>query len=999
MLKIYTTLVFLTLSGLLSLSAQTAARNEALPQRPEALDRALSLFGFGRWSDARMELLRARKDVALTDLATRMEIDYHLAAVAVELESRDADAALRDFESRYPGSVYGNDVRFSLASYHCARGEMAAARDYFSQVDRKALSLRRREQYDIRMGYIEFSAGNYTAAYDCFSQVNADSEYSDHALYYKSYIDYAEGRYDRAKQGFGRLAEGTAYAEVAPYYLLQIEFREGNYRYVVDNSDDLIARAVPERKAELERIVAESWFRLEEYNSTIVHIERFMAAGGELDRDGNYIMGFSLYRTVRYDRAAEYLRKACGAKDALTQNASYHLADCCLRRGDKQEAMQAFAMAADEGGDAAIAEDALFNYAKLQYELGGGAFNGAINLLTRYIGRYPSSERTAEARTLLIAAYYNSRNYDAAYEALKSQTHLDGELRAALQKIAYFRGLEAYRDGDLRAAQRYLAESAQINVSPKYTSLTTFWQGEIAFRQGDRTLAASKYNTYLRRAPQSEREYSMAIYNLGYCAFLGGDLKGAASRFEQFTQSYTTQDSYRADAFNRLGDVRYANRNFAAAVGEYDKAIALRTGEMHYARYKRAVTLGVMGRTAEKQQALQSIIAEGRGDWVDAASYELGRTYMSEGRYREGARQLERFVEKYPSSPHRLQALSDLGLAWLNLGDKAKSLKYYDMVVAQSPRSSEARSSMAAIRDIYVSDGDADGYFAYADRSGMESDASALSRDSLSFAAARSLYLDGKRDLAKKSLRSYIRSYPNGGYRVDALYYLGDCYLHDNEDDEAIETLLELSNEGTNRYSAQVLDRLSKMCFEKGRWDDAATAYRRLYDVTQTSSEREAAMTGYVRATVKLGDAAKLERMFADVTSAEDAGEIAVRESKFAWATHLRLEGRTAEAERIYRELARDVTSKEGSEAAYRLIEIIYLSGDREATEKAVFDFSERKPHAYWLAKAYIILGDNYLRKGDTFQARATWQSVADGYSPSNDGIVDEAREKISKLN
>ena len=50
--------------------------------------------------------------------------------------------------------------------------------------------------------------------------------------------------------------------------------------------------------------------------------------------------GLRLYRTARYPEAAEFLRKACGAEDALTQNASYHLADCYLRAGDTLIATQ-----------------------------------------------------------------------------------------------------------------------------------------------------------------------------------------------------------------------------------------------------------------------------------------------------------------------------------------------------------------------------------------------------------------------------------------------------------------------------------------------------------------------------------------------------------------------------------------------------------------------------------------------------------------------------------
>ena len=41
-------------------------------------------------------------------------------------------------------------------------------------------------------------------------------------------------------------------------------------------------------------------------------------------------------------------------------------------------------------------------------------------MLTRYVEQYPSSPRVGEARTLLIAAYYNSNDYDAAYRAIKS---------------------------------------------------------------------------------------------------------------------------------------------------------------------------------------------------------------------------------------------------------------------------------------------------------------------------------------------------------------------------------------------------------------------------------------------------------------------------------------------------------------------------------------------------------------------------------------------------
>ena len=84
------------------------------------------------------------------------------------------------------------------------------------------------------------------------------------------------------------------------------------------------------------------------------------------------------------------------------------------------------------------------------------------------------------------------------------------------------------------------------------------------------------------------------------------------------------------------------------------------------------------------------------------------------------------------------------------------------MVVKTAPQSSDAKDALQGIRDIYVSEGDAGGYFDYARKSGVEGDLTAMSRDSLSFAAARRIYLSGEPASAAKSLRSYLESYPKG---------------------------------------------------------------------------------------------------------------------------------------------------------------------------------------------------------------------------------------------
>ena len=136
-----------------------------------------------------------------------------------------------------------------------------------------------------------------------------------------------------------------------------------------------------------------------------------------------------------------------------------------------------------------------------------------------------------------------------------------------------------------------------------------------------------------------------------------------------------------------------------------------------------------------------------------------------------------------------------------------------------------------------------------------------------------------------------------------------------------------------------------------------------------------------------------------DVAAQEFSGEVALRESRYAKAKVLQRRGDTAAVE-LFRLLSEDVRHAEGAEASYLVIEDIYKAGNMDEAEKLVYAFDDKNtPHSYWLGKAFILLGDVYRSKGDTFQARATYQSVVDGYTPTDDGIVDEAKARIAQLN
>lgn len=978
----------------MSLWAQTT-------QVDKSISRAVSLYDLGHWIEARTEFQAVRSKLSTVHDRSNIErIDYYLALCDSQLKLRDAEGRMKRYLAEYGGSAYANDVQFALAAHHCMTGDDAQAEMEFSKVDYRTLSPSQKDQYDLRMGYMAFMKGDYVEANRYFSRITPLSEYADHATYYKSYMAYARGDFDVARNGFSSLSTSPLYRDLMPYYLMQLDFKSGDYRAVVNSGDALMQNTTEEHAVQIRRMMAESWFQLDDYAGAVKYMNAYKSSGGEMGRLENYIMGYSLYRQTLYSEAATYLRETCGADDMLTQNASYHLADCYLHAGDKSNAMRSFAMASSAAFDKDIAEDALFNYGKLQYELGGGVFNEAINVLSRYIELYPHSTRQEEARKLLIAAYYNSHNYAEAYDAIKTLPNPDGDALLALQKIAYFNGLESYMAGDLESAEASLSESLSVGSNAKYNALASFWLGEIAYSKGDTGTALQRYRSFVARAPKTGEEYAMAQYNMGYCYFNNQSMDAAAEAFDKFLTARSKRDAYRADAYNRRGDVHYAQREFSEAVACYDNAIAVNTSEKYYAQYQRAITLGVQNKRQEKIQNLQRIVQANRGDYVDAATYELGKTYIAEEQYKDATRVLERFVGQYPNSPYRAQALSDLGLSYMNLGERDKALQYYDQVVRSAPQSAQSKSALQGIREIYMEQGDADAYFDYAQRMGMEGNVSQMTRDSMSYVAAQKLYLADRTQEAAVSFQNYLSSYPKGYYRNDALFFLSDCHVRDGRDAEAIETLTELSEQGHTQYSERVLDKLSSMCYKSERWEQAAKAYRSLYDEASTASVKTNAASGYVASTLKYADDAGVVAMADDVEKMSDVNDVARRKARYAKASVLQREGKEEQALDIYKVLSTEVKSAEGAEARYRMIEAEYKAKHYDKAENMVYAFSDSKtPQNYWLAKAFILLGDIYMSRGDSFQARATYQSVVDGYSPADDGIVEEAKSKIAKMN
>ncbi|MNL45135.1 hypothetical protein D3C87_1677530 [compost metagenome] len=86
------------------------------------------------------------------------------------------------------------------------------------------------------------------------------------------------------------------------------------------------------------------------------------------------------------------------------------------------------------------------------------------------------------------------------------------------------------------------------------------------------------------------------------------------------------------------------------------------------------------------------------------------------------------------------------------------------------------------------------------------------------------------------------------------------------------------------------------------------------------------------------------------------------------------------------------------AESKYNLAAVQYSKRDYKTSTKTCFDLINNMPsYDYWVAKAFILLSDNYVALKDNLQAKSTLLSIIDNYEGKDD-IVPTAKAKLEKI-
>ena len=936
----------------------------------------------------------------------REEAEYMLVCSAYELKDKNSITLLRNYLEKYPDTPYANRIYALLAAGYFYEEKYDEALALFNSAQLDLLGNEERADMTYLLATCYLKTGNVKEAAIWFETLKASSKkYDNDCAYYISYIRYTQKRYDEALKGFLPLQDNPKYKALVPYYIAEIYAIRKNYdKAEIVAQNYLSAYPQNEHAAEMYRILGDASYHFRKYHEAINAFESYLERDASPRRDALYMLGLSYFQTGVYSKAAETLGEVTGTNDALTQNAYLHMGLSYLQLAEKNKARMAFEQAAASNADMKIKEQAAYNYALCIHETSYSAFGESVTVFEKFLNEFPNSQYTEMVSNYLVEVYLNTRSYEAALKSIERIAHPGTRIMEAKQKILFQLGTQAFANASFEQAIDYFNQSVAIGQYNRQTKADAlYWRGESYYRLNRMTEAARNFREYLQLTEQTNNEmYALANYNLGYTAFHQKDYAQARNWFLKYIQLEKGENrTALADAYNRIGDCFLNERNFDEAKHYYAQAESMNASSGDYSFYQLALVSGLQKDYSGKITLLNRLAGKyPTSPYVINALYEKGRSYVLMNNNNQAIASFKELLSRYPESPISRKAAAEIGLLYYQDGNYDQAIDAYKLVINKYPGSDEARLAMLDLKSLYVDMNRIDEFAALAASMPGNIRFDASEQDSLTYIAAEKIYGRGRIEEAKNSFNKYLQTFPEGSFSLNAHYYL--CLI--GKEQKNYDMILlhsgKLLEYPDNPFSEEALIMRAEVQFNLQQFADALASYKMLKEKATTADRRLLAETGMLRcAHLIKDDAETIHAATALLAEAKLTPELA-NEALYYRAKSYMNQKADKKALADLQTLAKDTRNLYGAEAKYLVAQQYYTAGEYAAAEKELLDYIERStPHAYWLARSFVLLSDVYMAMDKKLDARQYLLSLQQNYHANDDieGMIESRLEKLNK--
>lgn len=977
---------------------------------------ALKSFDAKQYSIAQKKFKQVYTEIENPHAELKRSSEYYHALCALELFNKDAEELFIKFIEHHPQSPKIRLAGFQLGKYYYRKHDWRHVTKWMEKVDVNELDSNDVAEYSFKYGYALYKLKEFALAQRFFNEAKQlESIYKSPAVFYYSFLSYKFDFNETALKGFNSLREDENFGPVVPYYIIQIYYMQNKYDKIIEYGPSLLQNAIPKRAPGIARIVAEGYYRKSDYNNAAKYLEIFMDKGFYADSTSNYQLAYSYYKIGEFEKATPYFQKTSGLDSEIGQLSLFYLGDIYLKDGNKPSARNAYRFASKTSYNKEVKENALFNYAKLSFELDIDPYHESIIALEKYIDQFPNSSKVEEARKYLLNVYLNTKNYQRAIVALDKIKSKDLDIQYAYQKIAYYRGIELFNNEKVgftnkdvtnyKAAIFYFNKSLEFPIDNHVTALSHYWRAEAYYRIGNMEKALDGFTTFKSIAGAILiEEYKEVDYQIAYCHLGLNDYGPAIMAFRKYLSKHDGEKSRKVnDANIRTGDsylIIKGKDDLILSLKYYKKAISMNKAFVDYCYFQEAQAYMLLNDYKEQARSLETLISKfPDSKYIDEAKFHLGETYLvSLKNYDLAIKHFKEVVEKHNGDLLLVQrANNGLASAYSRTKDFEKALYYFEEAVSLNPKSNFAFEAIKGHKLICEFEiGDFQRHIDFRDNVGLPS-MTESAKDTSTFNAAKKFYIGGDYPTAIKNLKGYLNAFPKALFVTTANYYLGECYLSLEQMSEALSYYEKVIALPAGEFTERSAYNSAKILFKSKEYGKAINRYLYLEEKSNYATYILESRIGLMRSYRELGQHENCIK-YADLVQADEkVSNLVSNEAMLTKAKSLFDSYKHDQAMEAFKMTEELNHRSMGAEAKYYVAYIHYIKEQYDESIEVIYQIAKKYPsQKMWITKGFILMSDNFVKLGDYFQAKYILKTIVENYK--KDDLKQEALEKLQMI-
>lgn len=924
------------------------------------------------------------------------DIQYYYIVCGLKMNQSVAEDAAHRYIDNANNEPRQQMMSFHLARYYFNRNDYARAVVFYERAGYDNLSNDEIANAKFELAYSYFNLKQFDKAKPLFNEVHQlpQNQYYYDANYYYGFICYREQQYNDALAAFQKVEDRDKFKGIVPYYIAQIYYFQGDRDQALKYGEQALARKDIYYRNDLDLLTGQLYFEKKEFAKALPYLKNYVAGSDKVSKEVMYELSYCYYDQNQVDQAIEGFKQLSNEKDSMGQNSMYLLGDLYLRTGQKENARNAFLYSANNNSNRKQQEISRFNYAKLSYEL--GYQDVALSELNKFIDLYPESEYAPEAKEILISLLANTNNYKEALALYASFGKPTPAMQKVYPRLLFGQSTEYINNQQLNDADALLTRIITDPNAGQVLPYADFWKGEVAYRLGRYDDVIKYMNAYLLSGalPEGEANADAARYTLGYAYLQEENYPLALSNFRQVAPTINSQATgIRQDAYERAADCYFMQKNYATAKSMYQNVIDNGLPQADYSLYQIALIDGVHS-PGDKIRTFNALVKRyPKSDLIPESYMQIANAYMVQEKFQDAIPYLNDILQMKDASGDYPKVYLKLGLCYYNLNKNEDALKNYQTLVSTYPQSPEADEALDNMKNIYVEVGRPNDYVNFVSKAGKV--ISVSEADSLTYAAAELKYNSNDCAAAIDAFNNYLSSYPKGGYVLQANFYRSECYAKNKDWQNALQGYDAVVSAGSSKFAERAAYAAAHISyFDLQDYARALTYFTKLKDLATTPENQLEALRGLVRSYYQTKDYAQANDAARDLLTKKGLSTDDRAVANLVLGKSLETANQYDQAIAAFRQVAAVNKSEWGAEARYEIANCYLSLGQLPQAEKAGMEVIKvTSAYDYWVAKAYILLGDVYLKEKDYFNAKATYQSVAQNATIAE--LKSEAQQKL----